>query len=158
MIYLFSQEEEEREWFSNRMEQSIEDSLTKEDKIRLALELIRSQAFDHFLASKFPGLKRYGGEGAESMMGFFAELLKLSINENLSDIVLGMPHRGRLNLLTGLLNMPPEKLFRKLKGLPDWPEKYKATGDVISHLSKNIFSNNFNHSKHFVFHSIISRY
>lgn len=129
------QEEEEREWFAQRLESSTEDTLSEESKIRLALELIRSQTFDHFLANKFPGLKRYGGEGAESMMGFFTELLKLSSKEDISDIVLGMPHRGRLNLLTGLLEMPPEKLFRKLKGLPEFPEGFKATGDVISHLS-----------------------
>lgn len=118
------------------MEKISEDTLTEECKIRLALELIRSQAFDNFLANKFTGLKRYGGEGAESMMAFFSEILCMSADKNIKEVVLGMPHRGRLNLLTGMLDMPPEKLFRKLKGLPDFPDKFKATGDVISHLSK----------------------
>ena len=44
-----------------------------------------------------------------------------------------MPHRGRLNFLTGMLKFPPEKLFRKLRGLPEFPTEAKATGDVISH-------------------------
>lgn len=45
-----------------------------------------------------------------------------------------MPHRGRLNFLTGMLNLPPEKLFRKLKGFSEFPDDAKASGDVPSHL------------------------
>jgi len=47
-----------------------------------------------------------------------------------------MPHRGRLNLLIGMLQFPPAKLFRKLKGISEFPENVKATGDVPSHFSK----------------------
>lgn len=66
------------------------------------------QEFDHFLATKFATVKRYGGEGAESMMGFFYELFHQAAHSGVTDIVVGMPHRGRLNLLTGLLKFPPE--------------------------------------------------
>lgn len=66
------------------------------------------QEFDHFLATKFSTVKRYGGEGAESMMGVFYEMFRLSAHSGVTDIVMGMPHRGRLNLLTGLLQFPPE--------------------------------------------------
>lgn len=66
------------------------------------------QEFDHFLATKFATVKRYGGEGAESMMGFFYELFHHMVHSGVTDIVIGMPHRGRLNLLTGLLKFPPE--------------------------------------------------
>lgn len=69
------------------------------------------QEFDHFLATKFATVKRYGGEGAESMMGFFHELLKSSAYGGITDVIIGMPHRGRLNLLTGLLQLPPEVRF-----------------------------------------------
>ncbi|GCC42102.1 hypothetical protein chiPu_0026311, partial [Chiloscyllium punctatum] len=64
--------------------------------------------FDRFLATKFSTVKRYGGEGAESMMGFFHELFRNAAFNGVADVVLGMPHRGRLNLLTGLLQFPPE--------------------------------------------------
>lgn len=64
--------------------------------------------FDHFLATKFATVKRYGGEGAESMMGFFYELFRSAVYSGVTDVVMGMPHRGRLNLLTGLLHFPPE--------------------------------------------------
>ena len=46
-----------------------------------------------------------------------------------------MPHRGRLNLLTGMLKVPPVALFRKMKGLPEFPHDQKGAGDVLSHLS-----------------------
>ncbi len=64
--------------------------------------------FDHFLATKFATVKRYGGEGAESMMGFFYELFRSLAYSGVTDMIMGMPHRGRLNLLTGLLQFPPE--------------------------------------------------
>lgn len=66
------------------------------------------QEFDRFLATKFSTVKRYGGEGAESVMGFFHELFRRSAGVGVTDVVIGMPHRGRLNLLTGLLKFPPE--------------------------------------------------
>lgn len=50
-----------------------------------------------------------------------------------------MPHRGRLNLLTGLLNFPPVKIFAKLKGTSNFPKKYQVTGDVLSHFGKYFF-------------------
>ena len=46
-----------------------------------------------------------------------------------------MPHRGRLNLLTGMLKVPPVAMFRKMKGLPEFPHDQKGAGDVLSHLS-----------------------
>ena len=48
-----------------------------------------------------------------------------------------MPHRGRLNFLIGMLNVPPEKLFHKLKGFSEFPNDVKATGDVISHMASS---------------------
>ena len=66
------------------------------------------QEFDHFLATKFATVKRYGGEGAESMMGCFYQLFHQAAHSGVTDVVIGMPHRGRLNLLTGLLKFPPE--------------------------------------------------
>jgi len=68
----------------------------------------KTQEFDHFLATKFATVKRYGGEGAESMMGFFDELFHQSARSGVTDVIIGMPHRGRLNLLSGLLKCPPE--------------------------------------------------
>uniref|UniRef100_A0A8C9U3H5 2-oxoadipate dehydrogenase complex component E1 n=1 Tax=Scleropages formosus TaxID=113540 RepID=A0A8C9U3H5_SCLFO len=98
----------ENEWFANRFEEQKKETFSPEERRQLAKLMLESQEFDHFLATKFATVKRYGGEGAESMMGFFYELFRLSAYSGVTDIVMGMPHRGRLNLLTGLLQFPPE--------------------------------------------------
>lgn len=131
--YLHLENEEEIEWMNQQIEKLPETNFSNAIKTNIATDLLKSQCFDQFLAKKFTSLKRYGGEGCESMMVFFNEVFKLSAGENIEQIVLATPHRGRLNLLTGLLNLPPSKLFNKLKGNPDFPSHYKSSGDVISH-------------------------
>ncbi|CAH0552068.1 unnamed protein product [Brassicogethes aeneus] len=132
--FAYLESEEEREWFSRKMEELQYVELDSETKVKLATNLLLSQNFDNFLAKKFPGLKRYGGEGAESMMGFFHETFRLAALDDIEQVVLGMPHRGRLNLLTCLLNFPPARMFSKIKGNSDFPAKYQGSGDVLSHL------------------------
>ncbi|EFA05916.2 probable 2-oxoglutarate dehydrogenase E1 component DHKTD1 homolog, mitochondrial [Tribolium castaneum] len=124
---------EEIDWFCNRLEQLVPEEIDTETKLRLATELLRSQNFDNFLANKFTGVKRYGGEGAESMMAFFSEFFRLAAGDSVEQLVVAMPHRGRLNLLTGMLNFPPVKMFAKLKGKSNFSDKYRVTGDVLSH-------------------------
>ncbi|XP_072745659.1 probable 2-oxoadipate dehydrogenase complex component E1 homolog isoform X2 [Anoplolepis gracilipes] len=132
--FSYLETEEEREWFAETVETTLTEPLDDETCKIIAIEMLKSQAFDNFLGIKFVSLKRYGAEGAESMMAFFHELFKLCVYDNLEHIVLCAAHRGRLNLLTGLLNFPPEKLFRKLRGFSEFPDTTKCTGDVISHL------------------------
>ncbi|NWH79908.1 DHTK1 dehydrogenase, partial [Piaya cayana] len=129
---------EERQWFAKRFEELKQEALTPEEKKHLCKLMLESQEFDHFLATKFATVKRYGGEGAESMMGFFHELFKMCAYSGVTDIILGMPHRGRLNLLTGLLQLPPELMFRKMRGLSEFPENSAAIGDVLSHLTSSV--------------------
>jgi probable 2-oxoglutarate dehydrogenase E1 component DHKTD1 len=74
------QDAEEVEWFAQQMEQSAVEELDHDTRRNLAKEMLKSQAFDNFLATKFVTVKRYGGEGAESMMGFFMEFFNASAN------------------------------------------------------------------------------
>nr|XP_020515663.1 probable 2-oxoglutarate dehydrogenase E1 component DHKTD1, mitochondrial [Labrus bergylta] len=129
---------EEREWFADRFEELKKSSFSREEKRQLAKIMLESQEFDHFLATKFATVKRYGGEGAESMMGFFYELFYQFAHSGVTDIVIGMPHRGRLNLLTGLLKFPPELMFRKMRGLSEFPDASPSIGDVLSHLTSSV--------------------
>uniref|UniRef100_A0A8C5IEI7 Dehydrogenase E1 and transketolase domain containing 1 n=1 Tax=Junco hyemalis TaxID=40217 RepID=A0A8C5IEI7_JUNHY len=129
---------EEREWFAKRFEELKQEAFTPEEKKHLCKLMLESQEFDHFLATKFATVKRYGGEGAESMMGFFHELFKMCAYSGVTDIVIGMPHRGRLNLLACLLQLPPELMFRKMRGLSEFPENSAAIGDVLSHLTSSV--------------------
>ncbi|XP_063972436.1 probable 2-oxoglutarate dehydrogenase E1 component DHKTD1 homolog, mitochondrial isoform X2 [Diachasmimorpha longicaudata] len=129
---------EEREWFAENFEKISREELDDGTKRAIATEMLKSQTFDNFMKIKFVSFKRYAGEGAEAMMAFFHEFFKLSANAGIDQIVLAMPHRGRLNFLTGMLKFPPEKLFRKLRGLPEFPDNVKATGDVASHFVSSV--------------------
>ncbi|KAG0711627.1 putative OGDH E1 component DHKTD1, mitochondrial [Chionoecetes opilio] len=125
---------EEREWFANAVESLQDEVITSEERIKLAGDMLRSQAFDNFLGTKFQSVKRYGAEGGESMMSFFTETFRRVAQEGVEHMVVGMAHRGRLNLLTGLLHYPPALMFKKMKGMPEFPENVQFIGDVLSHL------------------------
>ncbi|XP_030624266.1 2-oxoadipate dehydrogenase complex component E1 [Chanos chanos] len=129
---------QEREWFADRFEELKKETFSTEEKRQLAKLMLESQEFDRFLATKFATVKRYGGEGAESMMGFFYELFRSACYSGVTDVIMGMPHRGRLNLLTGLLQFPPELMFRKMRGLSEFPETSPSIGDVLSHLTSTV--------------------
>lgn len=96
--------------------------------------MLKCENFDKFLSTKFPTLKRYGAEGAESMFAFFSELFEGAAEKQVEEIIIGIAHRGRLNLLTQLMDFPPVHMFRKIKGRAEFPESADAAGDVLSHL------------------------
>ncbi|RIB30188.1 dehydrogenase E1 and transketolase domain-containing protein 1 [Gigaspora rosea] len=125
----------ERRWFYYMIESFDILSLTIEQKRRIFEVLTRSEVFDHFMAKKFPQVKRYGLEGAESMIVALDRLFEVSNKSGIVEAVLCMPHRGRLNLLTDLLHFSPTRLFHKIKGNSEFPEDLPATGDVLSHLA-----------------------
>jgi len=75
----FSQDIEEREWLARNFETLDQQQLGKSERCEIAELLIKSQAWDNFMALKFPTVKRYGGEGAESMLAFFWQLLRDSV-------------------------------------------------------------------------------
>ncbi|XP_049633037.1 2-oxoadipate dehydrogenase complex component E1 [Suncus etruscus] len=132
------QSQEEKDWFAKRFEDLKKETFTTEERKLLSRLMLESQEFDHFLATKFATVKRYGGEGAESMVGFVHEVLRMAAYSGITDVVIGMPHRGRLNLLAGLLQCPPELMFRKMRGLSEFPESISAMGDVLSHLTSSV--------------------
>ncbi|WAR19416.1 DHTK1-like protein [Mya arenaria] len=114
--------EEEREWFAEAFEKKNSIEISNERKTALANLMLKCQGFDHFLASKFTTLKRYGGEGGESMMGVFDEIFHKSAQDGVEEVVICMPHRGRLNFLTCMLEFPPVRIFQKVSGISEIPE------------------------------------
>lgn len=137
--FMHSPSKAERLWFAHLLES--EDAKaraqkhSKEDKRRIWETLVKSETMDLFLQDKFPNLKRYGLEGAESMIPALDALFRTASLAGVEHILIGMPHRGRLNLLTDLLKFKPRALFHKIKGNRELPEWLGATGDVISHLA-----------------------
>ncbi|KAG8775366.1 hypothetical protein FRC15_000597 [Serendipita sp. 397] len=139
--FMHSPSKAERLWFGHLVES--QDSTTRKHKYSPAVKkriwknLVISEILDKFLQDKFPNLKRYGLEGAESMIPALDTLFSTASSVGIEHIMIGMPHRGRLNLLTGLLEYSPRALLHKIKGNSEFPEWLGATGDVISHLAIN---------------------
>ncbi|GAA5878058.1 hypothetical protein JCM8547_005608 [Rhodosporidiobolus lusitaniae] len=127
----------ERDFLERLLESSYSAPLSKEEQLASHKLLVKSETFDRFLAKRFPSVKRYGLEGGESMMVAVAKVLEEAQEEAVEDVVIGMPHRGRLNMLTQLLDMDPRLVFRKMRGLPTLPASLPAdqfSDDVLSHL------------------------
>ncbi|KAI9028944.1 oxoglutarate dehydrogenase, E1 component [Phycomyces nitens] len=135
--FMHSPSASERRWWYHAVESWNKPQLTKDQKRRIHQLLTKSETFDHFLAKKFPNVKRYGLEGGESMMVALDRLFSLSAKAGVEDVVVGMPHRGRLNLLCDLLEYPQAALFSKMKGNTELPKDTFGSGDVISHLINN---------------------
>ncbi|KAJ2809442.1 hypothetical protein H4R20_000062 [Coemansia guatemalensis] len=128
----------EKRWLADYVESTSKESRPGSDKRRRFYELlVRSEAFDNFMQKKFGQVKRYGLEGAESAIVALDELFSLCNQSGITEAVLGMPHRGRLNILIDLLKYPPRALFHKLQGHAEFPESLPASGDVISHISSS---------------------
>lgn len=129
----------EKEWLSENYENAILNNyISKEQKRNLAKTLIKSQTFENFLATKFPTVKRYSGEGSESTLAFCTELFRLSAKENLQHIVIAFPHRGKNSLLTLLLNVRPLKFFIKYQGGCEFPKNLNAMGDTPMHYNASV--------------------
>lgn len=135
------EDEYEREWFMENYEKILEEKeiLSSEEKKNLLTEMLKFQEFDRFMSAKLPAIKRYGGEGAESMVAFFQNLLKMAAFDEVNTIVLGMPHRGKLSALVSLFKHRPARIFRKYRGLPEFGDDAKAMMDIPNHFSKNPF-------------------
>lgn len=136
--FIFIESEYEREWFAENFEKLLEEKalLANEEKRQLATQLLQFQEFDRFMNAKLPSIKRYGGEGSESTVAFFRNLLSSAAKDDVDTVVLGMPHRGKLNALATLFKQRPVKIFRKYKGLPEFGDDAKAMMDIPNHFSE----------------------
>lgn len=96
--------------------------------------LIWSESFEKFIASKYPNEKRFGLEGCESLIPGMKALIDRSVDNGVKHITIGMPHRGRLNVLANVIRKPIEAILNEFKGGEDnnWP-----AGDVKYHLGAN---------------------
>jgi len=138
----------ERKWLHEQIENLSKQTLTKEEKLQAYNLISKSETFDNFMHKRFPGTKRYGLEGNETMMSVVEEIFKSSSRAGLDDIVIGMPHRGRLNLLTGLLNYAPRHIFWKCQGESEIAPGVLSIGDVLSHIGTSVDLNQYGKPVH----------
>ena len=137
---------QQKAWIQERIEgPDKEISFTPEGRRAILMKLIESEGFEKFCDLKFTGTKRFGLDGAESLIPALEQIIKRGGNLGVKEIVVGMPHRGRLNVLTQVLGKPHRALFHEFKGGSANPDEVEGSGDVKYHLgasSDREFDNN----------------
>ncbi len=126
---------QEKAWIQERIEgpdKNIE--FTKNGKLAILNKLIESEGFERFLDVKYKGTKRFGLDGGESLIPALEQIIKRGGNLGLKQIVLGMAHRGRLNVLVNVMAKPYRAIFNEFKGGSFKPEEVEGSGDVKYHL------------------------
>ncbi len=130
--YMHIQNTEEQEWIQARVEGKQHD-FGQDEKLRILERLNAAEAFERFLATKYVGTKRFGIEGAESAIPILDEILSKSAEAGLHGAVIGMAHRGRLNVLSNVMGKSHEAIFAEFEGHVD-PTTVQGSGDVKYHL------------------------
>ncbi|OKO92802.1 2-oxoglutarate dehydrogenase, mitochondrial [Penicillium subrubescens] len=123
------------EWIRDRFEIPEPYNYSVDDKRRILDRLIWSSSFESFLATKFPNDKRFGLEGCETLVPGMKALIDRSVDYGIKDIVIGMPHRGRLNVLSNVVRKPNESIFSEFAGSTEPSDE--GSGDVKYHLGMN---------------------
>ncbi|MBD2846086.1 2-oxoglutarate dehydrogenase E1 component [Paenibacillus sp. IB182496] len=136
-------EQEEREWLNARLEKSKPEQLDTDEKTTLLNRLIQTEQFEHFLHRTFTGQKRFSVEGLEVLIPMLDELVMRFSEDGAERILMGMAHRGRLNVLAHILGKPYSKIFSEFHHAPNkdlMPSEgsmginFGWTGDVKYHL------------------------
>jgi 2-oxoglutarate decarboxylase len=123
---------DERQWLQERVERAHDKPVRAEQKYILS-KLNAAESFETFLQTKYVGQKRFSLEGAESVIPLLDAVLDKAAEYELDEVVLGMPHRGRLNVLANVVGKPYSQIFREFEGNLD-PGQAHGSGDVKYHL------------------------
>jgi 2-oxoglutarate dehydrogenase E1 component len=125
----------QKTWMQERIEgPDKEITFTREGKRAILNKLIEAEGFEKFCDLKFTGTKRFGLDGAESMIPALEQIIKRGGALGVQDIVIGMAHRGRLNVLAQVLGKPHRAIFHEFKGGSSTPNEVEGSGDVKYHL------------------------
>jgi 2-oxoglutarate dehydrogenase E1 component len=137
---------EEKSWIQERIEGPDKGvDFTDMGKKAILQKLIEAEGFEQFIDVKYKGTKRFGLDGGESLIPALEQIIKRGGNMGLKEIVFGMAHRGRLNVLTQVMGKPHRAVFHEFKGGSFKPDEVEGSGDVKYHLgasSDREFDNN----------------
>jgi multifunctional 2-oxoglutarate metabolism enzyme len=132
--YMHIQDPVQKQWMQQRLENVPRNSWMDGVRKRRILETLNAaEAFEKFLHTRYVGHKRFGLEGAESLIPMLDALLDAAAHSGSRAVVMGMAHRGRLNVLANVLGMSYQKIFREFEGDID-PNSMQGSGDVKYHL------------------------
>lgn len=125
-------EPEQQKWIQERVEVKHDKFTVAEQKYILS-KLNAAEAFETFLQTKYVGQKRFSLEGAETVIPMMDAVLDQAAEHNLDEVVIGMPHRGRLNVLANIVGKPASQIFSEFEGNLN-PSQAHGSGDVKYHL------------------------
>ena len=129
--YMHIQDPAQRTWWQERLERDWED-IGDEERRRILTKLEQAEAFETFLQTKYVGQKRFSLEGGESLIVALDRLLDAAAHDGLDEVVIGMAHRGRLNVLTNIAGKSYGQVFDEFEG--NGVIEGASTGDVKYHL------------------------
>ena len=137
---------EQKLWIQERIEgRDKEIAFTREGKRAILNKLVEAEGFEKFLDVRYTGTKRFGLDGGEALIPALEQIIKRGGNLGVREIVFGMSHRGRLNVLTQVMAKPHRVLFHEFKGGSATPDDTEGSGDVKYHLGASAdreFDNN----------------
>ena len=126
---------EQKAWIQHRIEGPDKDiTFTPEGKQAILHKLIEAEGFENFLNTKYTGTKRFGVDGAEAMVPALEQIIKRGGALGVKEIIVGMPHRGRLNVLAAVMGKPYHHIFHEFQGGSVTPDDIGGSGDVKYHL------------------------
>jgi 2-oxoglutarate dehydrogenase E1 component len=133
--YMHISDPEQAGWLKERIEgYGKEISFTREGRKAILNKLVEAEGFEKFLHVKYMGTKRFGLDGGEALIPAMEQIVKRGGNLGVKDIVIGMPHRGRLSVLANVLAKPYRAIFNEFQGGSFKPDEVDGSGDVKYHL------------------------
>jgi len=132
--YMYIADPERKDWLQERMESARNyPALDAASKRRVLEKLVEAESFERFLHAKYVGHKRFSLEGGEALIPLLDRVLNDAAQQGVGEVVMGMPHRGRLNVLANTVGKPLAQIFSEFEGNVD-PEGVQGSGDVKYHL------------------------
>ncbi|MFN4226491.1 MAG: 2-oxoglutarate dehydrogenase E1 subunit family protein, partial [Hyphomonas sp.] len=126
---------EEKAWLQERIEGPDKGvAFTREGKVAILRKLVEAESFERFLHKRYPGTKRFGLDGGEAAVPALEQIIKRGGALGVNEIVVGMPHRGRLNMLAAVMGKAYEKIFHEFQGGSTQGAGEFGSGDVKYHL------------------------
>ena len=133
--YMHISDPEQAGWLKERIEGfGKEISFTREGRRAILNKMVEAEGFEKFLHVKYMGTKRFGLDGGEALIPAMEQLIKRGGALGVQEIVIGMPHRGRLNILANVMNKPYRAIFNEFQGGSFKPDDVDGSGDVKYHL------------------------
>jgi 2-oxoglutarate dehydrogenase E1 component len=133
--FMHIQEPDQKQWIQERVESAHNSTeFTPRGKQAILERLTEAEGFENFINTKYPGTKRFGLDGGESLMPALEQILKRGSQLGVEEVVIGMPHRGRLSVLAHIMNKPYQAILSEFQGQSSSPEEVQGSGDVKYHL------------------------